>query len=181
MSSLQAGGKQKIIPFLWFNHEAEEAAEYYVSVFQNAPGADKDASEIVKVSRYDKESAKASGRPEGSVMTVSFRLAGQDFDALNGGNPPGFATSFTGAISFVVSCRDQAEVDYFWEKLSTGGKKSVCGWIERDRFGITWQVVPQILTKMLEDPDKGRAQGVMEAMLQMDKIDIATLEKAYKG
>lgn len=162
---------QKITPFLWFDHEAEEAANFYVSLFEN--------SKIVNVSRYDEAGAKASGQPAGSVMTVSFSLDGQEFVAINGGTPPDFATNFTGAISFVVNCKDQAEVDHFWEKLSEGGKKSVCGWIERDKFGITWQVVPEILGKYLADPDPQKAKRVMEAMLKMTKIEISELEKAY--
>lgn len=164
---------QKITPFLWFDHEAEEAARFYVSIFKN--------SKLGRIARYDEAGAKASGQPEGSVMTVEFQLDGQDFVALNGGTPPDFATKFTGAVSFVINCENQAEVDHFWEKLSEGGKKSVCGWIERDKFGVVWQVVPTILGKYMSDPDPEKSQRVMEAMLKMTKIEISELEKAYKG
>ena len=165
--------EQKITPFLWFDKQAEEAAKFYTSVFS----AQKDFknSKIISTSRYDEAGAKASEMPIGTVMTVEFKLAGQDFVALNGG--PMF--KFSGAVSFVVNCETQEEIDYFWEKLSEGGEKGVCGWINHDKFGITWQIVPTILVKLLSDPDTKRSQRVMEAMLKMSRIDIEELKKAY--
>lgn len=159
---------QKITPFLWFDKQAEEAAKFYVSVFEN--------SKLGKITRYDAASAKVSGQPEGSVMTVDFELEGQQFAAINGGD----YFKMSGAISFVVDCKDQKEVDYFWEKLSEGGEAGVCGWINRDKFGLTWQITPTILTKYISDPDPEKAQRVMEAMLKMKKIIIADLQKAYE-
>src|SRR6266702_3281353 len=158
---------QRITPFLWFDDKAEEAATFYTSVFKN--------SKIGKIARYDEAGEKASGRPTGSVMTVEFQLEGQEFVALNGG--PMF--KFTEAISFVVNCETQEEVDYYWEKLSDGGEESRCGWL-KDKFGLSWQVVPVVLIEMLADKDTAKAKRVMHAMLQMDKIDIPTLEKAYE-
>jgi predicted 3-demethylubiquinone-9 3-methyltransferase (glyoxalase superfamily) len=157
---------QKITPFLWFDDKAEEAAKFYTSIFKN--------SKIGNITRYDEEAAGPTGRPAGSVMTVDFQLAGKEFVALNGG--PMF--KFTEAISFVVNCENQEEVDYFWSKLSAGGEESRCGWL-KDKFGLSWQVVPTVLTEMLTDKDTAKAKRVMHAMLQMDKIDIAVLEKAY--
>jgi predicted 3-demethylubiquinone-9 3-methyltransferase (glyoxalase superfamily) len=157
---------QKITPFLWFDDKAEEAAEFYTSIFKN--------SKIGNITRYDEEAAGPTGRPAGSVMTVDFQLAGKEFVALNGG--PMF--KFTEAISFVVNCENQEEVDYFWSKLSAGGEESRCGWL-KDKFGLSWQVVPTVLTEMLTDKDTAKAKRVMHAMLQMDKIDIAVLKKAY--
>ena len=159
---------QKITPFLWFDDKAEEAAKFYTSIFKN--------SKIGKMIRYDEEAAQASGRPAGSVMTVEFQLEGQEFVALNGG--PHF--KFTEAVSFVVNCETQEEVDYFWSKLSAGGEESRCGWL-KDRFGLSWQVVPIVLMEMLADKDTAKAKRVMHAMLQMDKIDIPILKKAYDG
>ena len=159
---------QKITPFLWFEDQAEEAAKFYTALFRN--------SKIDKVTRYGEEAARASGRPEGTVMTVAFALDGQEFVALNGG--PVFR--FSGAISFIVNCETQEEVDYYWEKLSDGGEKGQCGWINKDRFGITWQVVPTILMELLDDKDEKKSRKVMEAMLKMDKIDIAGLKRAYE-
>jgi predicted 3-demethylubiquinone-9 3-methyltransferase (glyoxalase superfamily) len=159
---------QKITPFLWFNNQAEQAASFYVSIFKN--------SRIVKVVRYGKAAAKASGRPEGKVMTVAFKLEGQEFVALNGG--PHF--QFTEAISFVVNCRTQKEVDKFWEKLSAGGKESQCGWL-KDKYGVSWQIVPAVLVKMLKDPDPVKSERVMRSILRMHKIDIKALKKAYAG
>lgn len=161
---------QKITPFLWFDDNAEEAVNFYTSVFKN--------SKIGTVARYDEAGAQASGRPKGSVMTASFQLNGQDFIALNGG--PHF--KFSEAISFVVNCETQEEVDYYWEKLSEGGdeKAQMCGWL-KDKFGLSWQIVPTVLGKLLSDQDAKKSQRVMQAMLQMKKIDIAGLEKAYKG
>ncbi|HEX3230040.1 MAG TPA: VOC family protein, partial [Pyrinomonadaceae bacterium] len=157
---------QKITPFLWFDDKAEEAAKFYTSIFKN--------SKIGNITRYDEEAAGPTGRPAGSVMTVDFQLGGQEFVALNGG--PMF--KFTEAISFVVNCENQEEVDYFWSKLSAGGEESRCGWL-KDKFGLSWQVVPAVLIEMLTDKDTAKAKRVMHAMLQMDKIDIAVLKKAY--
>ena len=159
---------QRITPFLWFNDQAEEAAKFYTSIFKN--------SKIGKISRYDEEVAKPTGRPPGSVMTVEFELEGQKFVALNGG--PMF--KFTEAISFVVNCETQEEVDYFWSKLSEGGEESRCGWLS-DKFGLSWQITPVVLMEMLADKDTAKAKRAMHAMLQMDKIDIPTLKKAYDG
>ena len=160
---------QKITPFLWFDNNAEEAVNFYVSVFKN--------SKIGKVTRYNEASSKAAGRPEGSVMTMEFQLEGQNFTAINAG--PHF--KFTEAISFVVDCGSQEEVDYFWEKLTAdGGQESQCGWL-KDKFGLSWQIVPRVLLEMISDKDPQKAQRVMEAMLQMKKIDIATLKRAYNG
>jgi len=159
---------QKITPFLWFDDKAEEAAKFYTSIFKN--------SKIGDIARYDEEAAKPTGRPPESVMVVEFQLDGQDFVALNGG--PLF--KFTEAISFVVNCETQEEVDYFWSKLSAGGEESRCGWL-KDKFGLSWQVVPVVLIEMLADKDRAKAKRVMHAMLQMDKIEIPTLKKAYDG
>jgi predicted 3-demethylubiquinone-9 3-methyltransferase (glyoxalase superfamily) len=159
---------QKITPFLWFDDKAEEAAKFYASIFQN--------SKVGKITRYDEESVGPTGRPAGSVMTVEFELEGQEFVALNGG--PLF--KFTEAISFVVNCETQEEVDHFWAKLSAGGEESRCGWL-KDKFGLSWQVVPVVLIEMLADKDTAKAKRVTHAMLQMDKIDIPTLKKAYDG
>jgi predicted 3-demethylubiquinone-9 3-methyltransferase (glyoxalase superfamily) len=154
---------QRITPFLWFDDQAEEAVELYTSVFRN--------SRVGTVTRY----GKAGPGPEGSVMTVSFELEGLQFTALNGG--PEF--KFNEAISFVVDCRSQEEVDELWEKLSDGGEEGPCGWL-KDRFGVSWQIVPTILPELLNDPDPEKAQRVTEAMLQMKKIDIGTLKQAYE-
>jgi predicted 3-demethylubiquinone-9 3-methyltransferase (glyoxalase superfamily) len=160
---------QKITPFLWFDNNAEEAVNFYVSIFKN--------SKVGKVTRYNEASAKAAGRPKGSVMTAEFQLEGQNFVAINGG--PHF--KFTEAVSFVVDCETQEEVDYFWEKLTAdGGQESQCAWL-KDKYGLSWQIVPRILIQMLQDKDAQKAQRVMEAMLQMKKIDIATLKRAYEG
>jgi predicted 3-demethylubiquinone-9 3-methyltransferase (glyoxalase superfamily) len=155
---------QKITPFLWFDKEAEEAARFYVSIFDN--------SKIRAVSRY----GDAGPGPKGSVMTVDFAIEGQVFTALNAG--PLF--KFNESISFVVHCETQAEVDTFWDKLSDGGKPSQCGWL-KDKFGLSWQVVPNALPQLLTDPDPAKAQRVMQAMLQMTKIDIAKLKQAHAG
>jgi predicted 3-demethylubiquinone-9 3-methyltransferase (glyoxalase superfamily) len=157
---------QKITPFLWFDDKAEEAAKFYCSIFKN--------SRIEAITRYDEEAAKPTGRPAGSVMTVKFQLEGQEFVGLNGG--PHF--KFTEAVSFVVNCEGQEEVDYFWSKLSAGGEESQCGWL-KDKFGLSWQVVPTILIEMLQDKDAAKAKRVTKAMLEMGKIDIATLKRAY--
>ena len=153
---------QKITPFLWFDSQAEEAANFYISVFKN--------SKIVNVSRY----GDAGPGPSGTAMSVTFDLAGQPFIALNGG--PQF--NFTEAISFLINCETQQEVDALWETLSSGGKKSRCGWL-KDKYGLSWQVIPTALGEMLQDKDRKKSQRVMQAMLQMDKIDIARLKQAY--
>src|SRR6266478_3376840 len=157
---------QKITPFLWFDDRAEEAAKLYTSIFKN--------SSLGEISRYDEETANLSGRPKGSVMTVAFEIEGQEFVALNGG--PVF--KLNESVSFIVNCDTQEEVDYFWSKLSAGGEESRCGWL-KDKFGLSWQVVPTVLIEMLTDKDTAKAKRVMHAMLQMDKIDIAVLKKAY--
>jgi predicted 3-demethylubiquinone-9 3-methyltransferase (glyoxalase superfamily) len=161
---------QKITPFLWFDDKAEEAANFYVAVFSARDGN----SKLISISRYDEAGAEASGRPAGSVMTVAFQLEGQEFVALNGGA----YFQFNGAISFVVNCETQEEIDYFWEKLSAGGEKGRCGWINRDRFGVTWQVVPTALGAMLSDRDPEKSKRVMKAMLKMEKIDARILKEA---
>jgi predicted 3-demethylubiquinone-9 3-methyltransferase (glyoxalase superfamily) len=159
---------QKITPFLWFDSQAEEAAKFYTSVFKN--------SKITNVTRYDEAGAKASGWPKGTAMTVAFQLDGQPFVALNGG--PVF--KFTEAVSFVINCQTQEEVDYYWEKLTAGGQEGQCAWL-KDKFGLSWQVVPTALIEMLQDKDPKKAGNVMQAMLQMRKIDIKTLKQAYEG
>ncbi len=151
----------KITPFLWFDTEGEEAAALYTSLFPN--------SRIVDVTRY----GAAGPRPEGTVMTVSFELDGQRFVALNGGP----AHTFTDAVSFQVDCKTQEEVDMFWNALSEGGEEGPCGWL-KDRFGLSWQIVPTRLPELLSDPDREKSQRVMRAMLEMKKIDIAALERA---
>jgi predicted 3-demethylubiquinone-9 3-methyltransferase (glyoxalase superfamily) len=157
---------QKITPFLWFNDNAEEAVNLYVSIFKD--------SRINAITRYEEQGAAVSGRPKGSVMTIQFELEGQEFVALNGG--PIF--KFTEAVSFVVNCRTQEEVDEYWEKLTAGGEESQCGWL-KDKYGLSWQIVPIVLPEMLQDKDPAKAKRVMEAMLQMKKIDISTLKRAY--
>jgi predicted 3-demethylubiquinone-9 3-methyltransferase (glyoxalase superfamily) len=159
---------QKITPDLWFDNSAEEAAKFYTSIFKN--------SKIIHIARYGEAGAKVSGRPKGTVMTVIFELEGQRFMALNGG--PVF--KFSPAISFLVNCETQEEVDNLWEKLSEGGEKEQCGWL-KDKFGVSWQVVPNVLGEMLQDKDAKKSERVMEAMLQMKKIDIEGLKKAYAG
>ena len=155
---------QKITPFLWFNYQAEEAVKFYTSIFRN--------SKIGKIARY----GAAGPGPKGSVMTVEFQLEGQKFLALNGG--PHF--KFTEAISFVVNCRTQAEVDKFWKKLSAGGKKVQCGWL-KDKYGLSWQVVPTVLGELVSGKDSAKSQRVMQAMLKMVKLDIEKLKQAAKG
>lgn len=152
---------QKITPFLWFDNQAEEAMNFYVAVFKN--------SKIVSVTRYP----EGSPGPAGTVMVGKFVLDGQEFVALNGG--PQF--KFTEAISFVVNCTTQEEVDYFWKKLSEGGQEVQCGWL-KDKYGLSWQVVPTILVELMQDKDPVKAQRVMQAMLQMKKIDISKLKQA---
>ena len=154
----------KITPFLWFDDQAEEAANFYVSIFKN--------SKIVKVTRY----GEAGPGPKGSAMTVVFQLDGQDFIALNGG--PHF--KFTEAVSFSVDCKTQQEVDTYWEKLSEGGQQVQCGWL-KDKYGLSWQIVPSALGDLLGDPDPQKSKRVMEAMLKMKKIDIEGLKRASAG
>jgi predicted 3-demethylubiquinone-9 3-methyltransferase (glyoxalase superfamily) len=154
---------QKITPFLWFDNNAEEAANFYVSVFKN--------SKVLNIARY----GEVGPGPKGTVMTVEFELDGQEFVALNGG--PQF--KFTEAVSFVVNCDTQEEVDYYWERLSEAGEKSRCGWL-RDKFGLGWQVTPTILGKLLADKDHEKANRVMQTMLKMDKLDIEPLQRAYE-
>jgi len=155
---------QKITPFLWFDTQAEEAANFYVSVFKN--------SKVVSTTRY----GDAGPGPKGSVMTIEFDLEGQRFVGLNAGPP----FKFTEAVSFVVNCTTQEEVDYFWEKLSEGGQEVECGWL-KDKYGLSWQVTPTILIELLKDKDPVKAQRVMKAMLQMKKIEIEPLKRAYEG
>ena len=152
---------QKITPFLWFDNNAEEAVNFYVSIFKD--------SKSLSAARY----GDAGPGPKGTLMTANFLLNGQEFVALNGG--PHF--KFTEAISFVVNCETQAEVDDFWEKLSAGGSEGQCGWL-KDKYGLSWQIVPAVLPKLLQNKDAGKAGRVMQAMLQMKKIDINALERA---
>jgi predicted 3-demethylubiquinone-9 3-methyltransferase (glyoxalase superfamily) len=160
---------QKITPFLWFDSQAEEAAKFYTSIFKN--------SKIDKISRYPKEAAEKIEREPGSVMMVEFTLDGVAFVALNGG--PQF--KFTESVSFVVNCETQKEIDYYWEKLSAdGGSTSACSWL-KDKFGLSWQVQPRLLIQMVADPDKAKAERVMNAMMEMDKIDIDKLKTVYAG
>ena len=159
---------QRITPFLWFDHRAEEAASTYVSIFPN--------SRILGTSRYPEEAAQAADRPKGSVMTVNFELDGQSMTAINGG--PVF--QFTEALSLVVNCETQKELDHFWKKLSAGGQEVECGWL-KDRYGLSWQVIPADLPDMLQDGDPERTRAVMAAVLKMKKLDIATLRQAYEG
>lgn len=154
----------KITPFLWFDTQAEEAARFYTSIFKN--------SKLGHISRY----LEGSPGPAGSVMTVSFELEGVEFTALNGG--PQF--TFSLATSFVVHCDSQEEVDYYWEKLSEGGEKSWCGWL-KDKFGLSWQITPDALIEMYANGEPEKSQRAMQAMLQMQKLDIAALQRAYEG
>ena len=164
----------KIEPCLWLDDQAEEAANFYVSVFsaRRATMPDGGESKVLAVSRY----GEAGPGPAGSVMTVEFLLEGQEFLALNGG--PEF--TFTPAISLIVNCETQEEVDQLWEALSEGGRKGECGWLE-DRYGVSWQIVPTVLTELLDDPNPERSQRVMRAMLEMDKLDIARLRRAAEA
>src|SRR5215813_1137194 len=160
---LKGDSMQKITPFLWFDNNAEEAMNFYVSIFKN--------SKVVSVARY----GDGGPGPKGSVMTAKFELLGQEFVGLNGG--PQF--KFTEAVSFVVNCETQKEVDEFWEKLTEGGEESRCGWL-KDKYGLSWQIVPSILGELLQDKDPVKARRIMEAMLQMNKIDIKKLKQAYE-
>jgi predicted 3-demethylubiquinone-9 3-methyltransferase (glyoxalase superfamily) len=155
----------EIFPYLWFDTESEEAADFYVGIFPN--------SRILDVTHY----TKVGPRPEGMVLTVVFELDGKKFGALNGG--PEF--KFNEAVSFTIECRDQAEIDYYWEKLQQGGgQPSECGWL-KDKFGVSWQVNPIVLNRMIADPDREKADRVMAAMMKMKKLEIAPLEAAYRG
>lgn len=160
----------KITLCLWFDNQAEEAARFYTSIFKN--------SRIGRIARYGKEGHEIHGMPEGTVMTVEFEIAGQTFTALNGG--PIF--QFNEAISLQVHCETQEEVDYYWEKLSAGGdeKAQQCGWL-KDKYGLSWQIVPNVLIECLSDPDPEKSQRAMKAMLQMKKIDIAEIRRAHDG
>ena len=158
---------QKISPFLWFDSNAEEAVNQYILIFKN--------SKIISTARYGKEGAAVSGKPEGSVMTIGFTLDGQEFTALNGG--PVF--SFTPAVSFIVNCDSQEELDRLWEKLSAGGEPGQCGWL-KDRFGLSWQIIPAVLPQLIGGKDAEKSRRAMTAMLQMTKIDIARLRQAYE-
>lgn len=159
-----------ITPCLWYDHEAEDAAKFYIAIFEN--------SKITAVARYGEAGQEIHGQKPGSVMTVAFELNGQSFTALNGG--PVFKLSE--AVSFQIECETQKEVDHYWEKLSAGGDPEAqqCGWL-KDKFGLSWQVVPKILPKLLMDPDTGKSQRTMQALLQMKKLDIAGLQRAFEG
>jgi len=159
---------QKITPFLWFDDQAEEAVNFYTEVFKN--------SKIYRIFRYNEEAAEKTGRPVGSVLTIEFEIEGQKFVALNGG--PLF--KFNESVSFVINCESQTEVDYFWEKLTAdGGEESACGWL-RDKFGLSWQIIPTVLIDMLHDGDQEKSGRVMQAMFEMKKIDIKALKDAYE-
>ncbi len=159
---------QKIVPFLWFDQNAEEAAKFYTSIFKN--------SRITEVTHYTDASSEASGLPKGTVMTVSFELEGQEFMALNGG--PVF--KFTPAISLFVNCKTQQEIDDLWEKLSAGGEKGQCGWLQ-DKYGVSWQIAPADVLKLIQGKDAAKAERAMAALVQMTKIDLAELKRAYDG
>jgi predicted 3-demethylubiquinone-9 3-methyltransferase (glyoxalase superfamily) len=159
---------QKITPCLWFDTEAEEAANAYVAIFKN--------SRILKISHYGKEGHEIHGMKAGSVMTVEFEITGQRFVALNGG--PHF--KFNEAVSFQVHCDTQEEIDYYWDKLTAHGEEGPCGWL-KDRYGLSWQVVPTVLSEMLMDPDPNKSGRATKAFLQMKKFDIQALERAYRG
>ena len=161
---------QKITPCLWFDKQAEEAANYYTSIFKN--------SKIGNITRYGKEGYEIHGREEGTVLTIDFEIEGQRFTALNGG--PVF--KFNEAISFVVHCKTQKEVDYYWDKLSEGGdeKAQQCGWL-KDKYGVSWQIVPDVLEEMLQDRDPVKSERVMKSLLQMKKLDMGKLMRAYRG
>ena len=159
---------QKITPFLWFDDQAEDAVNFYTSLFKN--------SKICRIFRYTEEAAEKTGRPVGSVLTIEFEIEGQVFVALNGG--PLF--KFNESVSFVINCETQEEVDYFWEKLTAdGGEESACGWL-KDKFGLSWQVTPTVLIDMLHDSNQEKSGRVMQAMLEMKKIDIKALKDAYE-
>ena len=161
---------KKFTTCLWFDGNGEEAANFYTSIFKN--------SKITGITHYGQAGSKASGKPEGSVMTVTFQLDGQEFMALNGG--PEF--KFSEAVSFVVNCENQEEIDYYWEKLSEGGdeKAQMCGWL-KDKYGLSWQIVPVVLGEMLKEKDAEKSEKVISALIKMKKLDIETLKKYYMG
>ncbi len=159
---------KKITPNLWLDNEAEEAAKFYTSIFKN--------SKIKEITRYPEAATEVSGKPAGSVLTVAFELDGNEFVALNGG--PDF--KFNESVSFSVPCADQKEIDYFWEKLTAGGEESMCGWL-KDKYGLSWQIVPEQLDEMMQDDDQAKVERVTAAFLKMKKLDIATLERAAEG
>lgn len=161
---------QAIAPCLWFDDQAEEAAKFYTGIFSN--------SQITTITHYGEAGQEIHGKPPGTVMTVAFELDGQPFTALNGG--PNF--KFNEAISFQITCETQADVDYYWEKLSAGGDQAAqqCGWL-KDQYGVSWQIVPRVLAEMLDDADTVKSQRVMTALLQMQKLDITALQQAYAG
>jgi predicted 3-demethylubiquinone-9 3-methyltransferase (glyoxalase superfamily) len=163
-------GVQPIVPCLWFDSQAEEAARYYTGIFKQ--------SKLGKISRYTEAGHEVHGRPAGSVMTVEFELNGQPFTALNGG--PLF--KFNEAVSFQIMCETQEEVDHYWNRLTEGGDKQAqqCGWL-KDKYGVSWQVVPTVLAELMSDPDKEKAGRAMEALLQMKKLDITELKRAFEG
>ena len=158
---------KNITACLWFDDKAEEATKFYTSIFKN--------SKVGRITRYGEAGAKVSGRPLGSVMTATFEIEGQEFMALNGG--PLF--KFSEAISFIVNCETQQEIDELWEKLSDGGEKGVCGWL-KDKYGLSWQIVPTMLAKMMQDRDSEKTNRVMQAILQMKKLDMKRLKEAYE-
>jgi predicted 3-demethylubiquinone-9 3-methyltransferase (glyoxalase superfamily) len=160
---------ERVTPMLWFASEAEEAARYYTGIFKN--------SGIKKITHYTEAGKDAHGRPPGSVMTVEFQLEGQNFTALNGGKQK---FSFNEAISFVINCQTQVEIDHYWDRLTSGGQPSACGWL-KDRYGLSWQVTPAIIAELIGDSDTAAAGRVMEAMLKMKKLDIAALKHAHAG
>ncbi|HTN42779.1 MAG TPA: VOC family protein [Nitrospiria bacterium] len=157
---------QKITPCLWFDNRAEEAVKFYISIFKN--------SKILKITRYGESGAKVSGQPKGTVMTVSFRLEGQNVLALNGG--PIF--KFTEAVSFIVNCKTQREIDRYWEKLSEGGKPGPCGWL-KDKYGLSWQIVPAGLGELMQAKDPKKSERVMKELLQMTKLEMKKLKQAF--
>ena len=160
----------KITPCLWFDHQAEAAAKFYTSIFKQ--------SKLGRIARYGKEGFEIHGQPEGKVMTIEFEINGQTFTALNGG--PVF--KFNEAISFQVNCDTQAEIDFYWKKLSVGGDKKAqqCGWL-KDKYGVSWQIIPKALSEFMSSPDSEKSERVMKAMLQMKKIDLEKIKRAYKG
>jgi predicted 3-demethylubiquinone-9 3-methyltransferase (glyoxalase superfamily) len=160
--------KQRITPFLWFDGNAEEAVKFYTSIFKK--------SKIRQVSRYPKAAANATGRTAGSLMTIVFELDGQKFMAMNGGS----GHKFNDAISLMVHCKDQKELDYYWKKLSAGGEEVVCGWL-KDKYGVSWQVVPKAIGKWISSKDPARTQRVMEQVMKLTKLDFKKLKHAYAG
>ena len=164
ISQTKGDTMQKITPFLWFDHEAEEAVNFYVSIFKN--------SKILTITRY----GDAGPGPKGTVMSATFQLDGQEFFALNGG--PHY--KFTPAISFLVNCETQQEIDDLWQKLTAGGEEVQCGWL-KDKFGLSWQIIPKALMELMQDKDPAKSQRVFKAMLQMTKIDVEGLKRAYRG